>query len=333
MSYQESMQAARGALLRTVAYFDAIDYAPTWPECSAWFEGPGSSGFEYQSPPSETEFLAARDSLREEGVIECDFGRVALNGRLATLASLAAERTALFARKIRRARRVVRWLARQSGVRFVALANTTALANARDFGDLDFFVVVRDGTLWSTRLLSAGLYKLLGRLPGAREERDAVCLSYFVSDAALDLSGHMLPGDDPYFRYWFLSLLPLADDGVSRELWQANRAITAKHPHAEQWMTSPDLSVRFPRIRIPTARATERMAERFQRSWFPKQIKDHASESTKHEAPFADALRAGRGTTDTSVIVSDKVLKFHVEDGRVRYRAAYQECLHKLGLL
>jgi hypothetical protein len=270
------------------------------------------------------ELLAARDGLKEEGVIEFDFGRVVLNGRLATLASLAAERTALFARKVRRARRVARWLARQKGVRFVALANTTALANARDLGDLDFFVVVRDGTIWSTRLMSAGLYKILGRLPGGREERDSVCLSYFVSDAALDLSGHMLPGDDPYFRYWFLSLLPLADDGVSRELWQANRTITAKHPRSEQWITSPDLSVRFPRIRIPVTRITERLAERFQRFWFPKQIKDHIGDGTQP---------AERSTSDTSVIVSDTALKFHVEDGRVRYRAAYRERLHQLHLV
>jgi hypothetical protein len=332
MSESERVQAARSALLRTVAYFDAIDYAPTWPECSAWFEGSGSSGFEYQSPPTETEFLAARDALRDEQVIEFDFGRVALKGRLVPLASLAAERTALFARKIRRARRVARWLARQSGVRFVALANTTALANARDLGDLDFFVVVRDGTLWSTRLLSAGLYKLLGRLPGAREERDAVCLSYFVSDAALDLSGHMLPGDDPYFRYWFLSLLPLADDGVSRELWQANRAITAKHPRCEQWIISPDLRVRFPRIRIPVTAVTERLAERFQRSWFPKLIKDHIGDGHADAQTQHPSLTRS-GQADTSVIVSDKVLKFHVEDGRVRYRAAYQERLKQLGLL
>jgi hypothetical protein len=312
----DSGQDARGALLRTVAYFDAIDYAPTWTECSSWLEWSASSGFESASAPTAVELLAARQALIADHTVEFDFGRIAISGRLATLTTLSVERTALFARKVRRARSVARWLVRQRGVRFVALANTTALAHARDLGDLDFFVVVREGTIWTTRLFSAGLYKLLGRLSSSRREQDAVCLSYFVSDVGLDLSSHMLAGDDPYFRYWFLSLLPLADDGVSRDLWQANRTITARHPFAERWIASPDLSVRFPRLRIPVTSWFESLAKRFQMSWFPKRITDHIG-----------------AEGDTAVIVTDNVLKFHVDDGRRKYLAAYQERLTQLGLL
>ena len=45
MSYQGRIQSAREAILRTVAYFDAIYYAPTWTECATWFEWSGASGF------------------------------------------------------------------------------------------------------------------------------------------------------------------------------------------------------------------------------------------------------------------------------------------------
>ncbi|HWQ99313.1 MAG TPA: hypothetical protein VN397_00505 [Candidatus Methylomirabilis sp.] len=308
------MQSARAAILRTVAYFDAIEYAPTWTECAAWFDWTGSRGFEADAPPTSSELLSARDGLESDGLVETGFGRIALGGRLARLATLAMERTVHFPRKVRRARSVARWLFRNHNVRFVALANTTALAHARDLGDLDFFVVVRQGAIWSSRLVGSGLYKLLGRLPDAKDREDAVCLSYFVTDDALDLSAHTLPGDDPYFRFWFLSLLPLADDGIGQDLWDANRALVSRHPRAERWIVPPDLAVKRPRLGLVGLLGIESLARRFQLGWFPAHIVE-------------------RMNRDTSVIVNDRTLKFHVDDGRERYRAAYQDRLRVLGLV
>ncbi|MEN9558166.1 MAG: hypothetical protein RL141_535 [Candidatus Parcubacteria bacterium] len=286
--------------LRTVAFFDALDYAPTRAEVAAWGESDG-----------DTAVATARAGAIEEGE-----GRVALRGRLQPLLALSRERTPLFPRKLRRARTVAQWLARNPNVRFVALANTTALAHARDEGDLDFFVIARHGSIWSTRLIAGAPYRLRGQLAGgAHEKMDAVCLSYFISDAGLNLSSHMLNnGDDPYFCYWFLALLPLYDDGVGQALWDANTRITAQHPHAEPWMVSPDIAVHRPRFTLPGTRLFERPAKTFQMRWFPPSIR----EKMNH---------------DTSVLISDFALKFHVDDGRAAYRQKYGHRLKSLGLI
>jgi hypothetical protein len=307
-------QETGAALLRTVAYFDAIDYAPTWGEASSWLEWSGARGFEQIAPPDARELAAVRSALEEDGRLESGFGRLALPGRLAVLAALSLERTTLFARKIRRARRVARHLARLASVRFVALVNTTALAHARDAADLDFFVVVRHGRLWTSRLLSAGPYRMLGKLASTDGESDAICLSYFVSDAGPDLGGHMLAPDDPYFRYWFLSMLPFYDDGVSRELWEANAQITALHPRAHRWIIPDDLAVKRPRLRFPDTNLFESLASRIQTAWFPSRIRERMNGE------------------DRSVIVTDQALKFHVDDARVRFREAYEERLSRLGV-
>jgi hypothetical protein len=313
MAERFRFQEVCAALVRTVAYFDVIDYAPLWSELCSWVEWGGVSGFERMAPPDAFELLSARDALARERRIECDFGRVAFPGRLAVLAALSMERTALFARKVRRARRVARRLARLPGVRFAALVNTTALEHARDRADLDFFVIVRHGRLWMSRLLCAAPYRLAGKLSSPGAKPDAICFSYFVTDADLNLGAHMLPGDDPYFRYWFLSLLPLYDDGASEELWNANIAITARHPRAMRWIAPPDFAVRRPLFRFPDARVFESAARRMQTAWFPARIRD-------------------RMNLDTTVMVSDRVLKFHVDDARERFRAAYDERLRALGL-
>lgn len=313
MTTFDRYRSTREALLRTVAYFDAIDYAPTQAELFVWLEWSGASGFIQEAPPSGGELFTALMGLRESGELEFGFGRIALPGRLAPLATLSLERTALFARKLRRARRCAGWLSRLSGVRFVALANTTALAHARDAGDLDFFIVVRAGSIWTTRAIGGGPYRLRGTLSGSTAGADAICLSYLVSDRLLNVESHMLHGDDPYFRFWFLSLLPLYDDGISAELWEANRAIRARHPRAERWRASPDASLRIPHIRLPVLPSLERRLQRFQERWFPDRIRE-------------------RMNRDTSVIVSEDVLKFHLEDARAAYRDAFHERLEAMGL-
>lgn len=230
-------------------------------------------------------------------------GRVARTEVVDDLVHHMEERDAVQPRKRRRAKRVAQFLSLVPGIRFVALANTTAFGAARDGGDLDFFIVVRHGMIWTARLLSVLPLRLFRLTPRPHEERDAVCLSYFISDQDLCLTSHQLSSDDPYFRYWFLSLVPLVDDGVGAKLWEANAPLRARHPFALRWETAPEYQIRS-RSWIRPMRWFEHLAERIQRRRFPESIR-------------------GQINHGTAVMVSDTVLKFHVDDGRERYRHAY----------
>jgi hypothetical protein len=345
------------ALVRTAAFFDVLEYAPAWSECAAWVEWGGmreigefanlridelsdspnaialnatkcqTLNAPLDAPPSAKELVTACETLCGAGILEYGMGRVALAGRLARHLATFFDRMPLQARKLRRAHRVARFLAKIPGIRFVALANTTALGNARDGSDLDFFVIAQSGRLWTARLLSAGPYRLLGKLSGPGANADAVCLSYFVSDAHLDLSDHILSPDDPYFRYWFLSLLPLYDDGIGEAFWEANQSIVAKHPRAMRWeafgiwhLAFGDGGHRVKRGQMPNAKCQtpispssfaigfEKIARSLQRRWFPARIRE-------------------RMNKDTSVVVSDDVLKFHIDDARLAFREAYEDRL------
>lgn len=295
---------ARVALLRTLTWFETLGYAPTRTELMLAVDverGEVSS------------IVDALGRMVEDGSIVERMGRIGFPERADRIIAAIRERDVYQPRKRRRARWVASWLSRMPGVRFVALANTTALGYARDDGDLDFFVVVRAGTIWVTRLFSVFPFRLFGLTPSKGKERDAVCLSYFISDDELDLSSHQLSGDDPYYRYWFLSLLPLFDDGTSKTLWKANAAVRARHPLARPWVVPPDLAVRRPFIRFPSFRWFEPIARLLQMKWFPSQIRD-------------------RMNTDTTVIVNDHALKFHVTDGREEYRKSYADACRKRGI-
>lgn len=264
-------------------------------------------------PPTPAELALVTDPAEAQAPRVLTRGRLTLSGREA-LVEEHETRERLFPRKIRRARKVARFLAGLSGVRFVGLCNTTALAHARDEGDLDFFVITRTGTIMQTRGWATLRYKLTGTRPGTgASDRDAVCLSFFIDDSALDLSPLMLPGDDPYFRYWFLSLLPLFDDGISSELWRANGAILSHHPQARPWIMNEDLRVTRPWWRLPALRPLEPLATRW------------------HGRLISPTLRKMQNL-DTRVVVNAHVLKFHADDGRERFRELYRNTLKRYGL-
>ncbi len=292
----------RASRLRALAFYDAIGYPPTAVELALASE-PGSI-----DPP-----------------MRMNRGRVTFERREALVAE-HERREALFPRKIRKARKVARFLARLSGVRFVALCNTTALAHANDEGDLDFFVVTKRGAIMQTRGWATLRYKLSSERPGERA-RDPVCLSFFIDDTALDLTSLQLTDDrnqlddrlpstahdDPYFRFWFLSLLPLYDDGVSSELWAANAEILRHHPHARPWAMNPALTVDAPVLRWPTPAALDPLAGYFHQFLVSPTLKRMANQ-------------------DTRVVITPHVLKFHAEDGRARFRDRYHETCSRYGV-
>jgi hypothetical protein len=279
---------ARALRIKAMALYDAMAYPPTAPELDA----------ASVPAPIEAPFKLIR-------------GRVVFEGGEALIEE-HERREALFPAKVKRARQVAKFLAGLSGVRFVALCNTTALAHASEDGDLDFFVITRKNTIMQTRGWST--LRFAFSRPGTRaSDRDAVCLSYFVDDSALDLSSHMLPVDDPYFRFWFLSLLPLYDDGISAELWKANASILAQHPNARPWIISEDLRVTRPWWRLPTIPALDALAARL------------------HEFLISPKLKSMRNL-DTRVIINEHVLKFHADDGRERFRSKAQETAYKYGV-
>lgn len=255
----------------------------------------------------------AAQALQREGVVAVTRGRVTFP-EATSLVAEHGRREVFFARKLRRARLVARYLARLAGVRFVALCNTTALAHADDRSDLDFFIITKTGAVWQVRLFGTAPFIALKLRPGdQQEERDAVCLSFFVDDSALDLSALALTPDDPYLRHWFLSLFPLYDDGIGERLWEANATLRSRHPFAPRWQTQPKLLAKRPTVRWPILSGLERFTRPIQAKAFPHSVKQRMNQAT-------------------DVVVNDHVLKFHVDDARASFRSRYVERCQALGI-
>ena len=308
------MNNSRSALLKTLAFHTIWNHAPTQAE---WINTLESRDFDLD----KEEVLCEIKNLTDSGDVVLRYGRFVFPDKMELLDE-QRNNEIWNSRKMRTARIVTKWLSHLSSVRFVALCNTTAHGHARNNADLDFFIITRAGRIMTTRALAVLPFKLMRKRPTSGHEQDAICLSYFITDDGLDLSSHMLdssdagprtPDRDIYFRYWFLSLLPLYDDGISTELWNSNRQIIECHPFSRPWISPPDLRVRQPKFRIQVSSIFESPAKKLQTRAFPLQIRDVMNK-------------------DTRVMVTDKVLKFHVQDGRAQYLNEYRSECRSRGL-
>jgi hypothetical protein len=297
------------AILRTLAFHAAWNYAPTRLQL---FQSLDVAGDDFGISDSKSYDLIAQslDNLISQGVIVEDHHRLAL-AEFAGLIQSGKDNEIHFARKMRNAWRATRYLKLLPWVRSICLCNTTALGQARDQSDLDFFIICRAGTIWRTRFFATIPFKILNARPGERQI-DPVCLSFFITDQALNLQPLVLDEDDPYFRHWFLSLMPLTDDGVLADLWEQNRELRRRHPFAKRWIAlkqSPlpgAVSSSKPGI---SPSLLERWLRQLQTVRFPKEITQIANQ-------------------DSRVIINDNVLKFHVTDNRKLFRDKYYKICH-----
>jgi len=125
--------------------------------------------------------------------------------------------------KLKKARFFSRLFSLFPGVMMVAAANLIGSHNWCLRGDIDLFIITKKNYLWRSRLFCAGIAKLLNSRPTSRRKQDKICLSFYISEAALDLRPLSLPDQDPYFDYWRRGLFLLYDSsGIWRKFLEIN---------------------------------------------------------------------------------------------------------------
>ena len=89
--------------------------------------------------------------------------------------------------KLKRIRRLARWIAYIPYVRMLGATGSLAMKNGERESDWDIFVVLRSGKIWSGRTMLTGFLHLIGKRRHRRKIRDRVCLNYFVTEDNLEI--------------------------------------------------------------------------------------------------------------------------------------------------
>jgi predicted nucleotidyltransferase len=194
-------------------------------------------------------------------------------------------RHVLAQRKWRILRRAARLLARLPLVRMIGVSGSLALWNTRAQSDLDLFIIVRRGRIWTARLLLLLATQLLGRRRKYWEGQapDKVCLNHYITDDALAMSPDTR---NVYTAMLYVQVVPLAGMPMYWRWREANES------WLRRWLMYPPALRLRPRsyVRVgaagravrrwlegillePLGGSFERFAERIQRG----AIVEHAS--------------------------------------------------------
>lgn len=215
-------------------------------------------------------------------------------------------------RKLRIARRACRILRWVPFVEAVFACNTVALGNADDDSDIDVLVVVRDQRLWLTRLLVTVALSLAKLRRHGKKIRDRVCLSFYLTPGAFNLSPIAVEPPDIYLAFWLQTLIPLFDPTNALE------KIRAANAWAKTLAPGNARYVAAPRIRTDHTRATRLWRHFWEKSW-----NGTYGDLLEQQAKNLQARRLK--PHGKAVIVNDAMMKFHETDRREAYRAAWQK--------
>ncbi len=220
-------------LLATLAYADVFDYPLTamqiWRHLTPW-EGQGSREV---FPVSLGAVVTALDDLVAERRLEVENGFYVLPGRR-SLVSLRLERMRTSLPRIRRARRLVRWLRGVPFVRMVALTGSLAMKHGDQESDWDLLIVLRRGHIWMGRFLLVLFLDLVGKRRHGVHVRDRACLNHWLTDGTLAIGLR-----DLFAAHEYTQAVPLYGETVYRRFLEANRWIAGFRPHFESEPLTP----------------------------------------------------------------------------------------------
>ena len=305
---QSEMQEA---IAKTIVFFDMFDYP--------------LSAFEiWQYLGIKAELNEVRKELDSVKYLEEGLGFYFLPGRGRIIKTRQA-RYNYTDRKFKRARRVARFYKFIPWIRLIAIGNMMGGNNLKKGGDIDLFIITEPKRIWITRLFCVGIAALLRSRPTLENKQDKLCLSFYITEEAMDVRGLMLKKPrssyiegDIYFIYWLFNLAPIYDAGGAYRQFM----------HVNNW--AHNLAPNWRPVKAAGRRRAGYGPGRTYRDIADMLIGGLESTVKKWQLKIMPEQLKSKMNKDTRVVINDQVLKLYASDRREEYRNKYYEKLREI---
>lgn len=300
------------SIFKTLVYFDLFNYPLTSEELYHFL----------WQPPTQINYNGFVEFLHVTGYtllkIEEKNGFYFLKGRSVILENRHTH-TLETEKKMKIAKRGISKLRWVPFIKSVFVCNTVAGGYPTQQSDIDVFIIVQNGRLWLARFFSTLLLKLFRLRTSASQERDKICLSFYISENNLDVSNLCIENPDIYLAYWLAQLVPVYDpDNIYRLIKLKNVWIDTVLPHAfgeyqlmEKWKVKNSMVSLF----------FKKLGEKFWGTQYGNLIE---AQTKKIQLPkVMTHYGAYAQEHNSNVIIEDTILKFHKNDRREEYRARW----------
>jgi len=296
------------AIIATICYFDLFEYPLKKEEIWSWLYSP--IRFSY------SDFDQAMISEKVAKDIDSKEGYFFLKGK-ENLIEIRKDRLAISQKKWQIAKKGAGILRYIPFIRLICVCNTLAYDNAKKESDIDFFIVVKNNRLWLTRFLATVLLDLLRMRRKGKRIQNKICLSFYVTEKAMNLESLLIKPEDSHFAFWFSQFVPLLNrENTFEKLVSQNQWIKQYLPNAFQKMKTGLISDNscinfFYKIK---ERVLSGNLGDWLENYFKKIQKNKMDKNTESVA----------GEPNTKVVISDDILKFHETDTRKKVQEEFE---------
>lgn len=335
------------SILSTLAFFDIFNYPLTVFEIWKWFyknygvakrsfasDEASASSLQQELKISDIqELLENNETLKK--VIATKNGFYFLKGR----EELVARRLNLYREaeaRWRKLRKIAAILQVVPNVKMIAACNTLPINDFKPESDIDVFIIVKKNRIWQTRFFVTALVSLLGQWRHKKNVAKKICLSFYITDNALNLEPIAKKPYDIYLAYWVALVAPLYIEKPKPQIKNQELNIYREFLNANSWVRNylPNFigfePVEFER-KVGKSRffdSVKKIKEEISDSkigdWFEKFFKK--IQKNKMRKNYQSAYyRNG-----SNVIISDQMLKFHEIDRREEFRKIFELKLAKI---
>ncbi len=195
-------------ILATISYYDILNFPLTsfevWKYLLAWNMEHGTWNNNNVEKSTLGEIVETLESRELKKYIEESRGFYFLKGRKKLVERrIQNDKNSIVKYKI--AERIVWWLRFVPFVRMIAVTGTLAMKNSERSSDIDFFVVLEKGKIWTGRLLVTLVVHLLGKRRYGNKIKNRICLNYFIAAGSLEIKRQDLFAANEYsFIYTLL---------------------------------------------------------------------------------------------------------------------------------
>ena len=303
-------------ILNTIVYFDLFDYPLTLSEIYSYLFTGGMEGGSFSLTEIEDCLV---NSAKLNKFITTNGGFYFLKKR-EEIIQIRQDRYNLAEKKFKIARRAVKFFKFLPFVKMVSVCNSLAYSNAKADSDIDLFIVTAPGRIWVTRLFVIGIIWLLGLRPHQGKATDKICLSYYITTENLNLSETRILDIDVHLIFWLSTFWKMYDrDDCFVQFYQANLWLNKYLPNWQppqyglrRLEEDNDYNKTIYKILEFIGQGQlgayfDYLAKKLQLRYMSQQKKDLAV------------------VGDKSVIISETILKFHLNDRRRQYLDLFEK--------
>jgi len=310
------VHALQSSIQKTLAYFDLADFPLTREELFAYLWQPPEVNYE--------KFLLFLSS--DAGIsmpIEYKDGFYFLPGR-ASLIDKRRERLLYSEYKLKIARRAARLIRHVPFLKGVFVCNTVGAQQANEQSDIDFLIITAAQRIWITRLLVTFVLQVFGLRRTKRKINNKICLSFYLAEDNLNLAHVRVADDDIHFAFWIHQMLPVFDPyHMYTAFLQANAWVLSYLPYSNP--------VALERYGMSVSESV--LSNIWKKAWeamwagrYGDLINQEAKKIQISKMKFSGSA-IDRGS-NTGVVISDSMLKFHEQDTRAEYRQEWLQKIH-----